>query len=162
MKEKTLEKKVKEKTHIENKPKNWWSKWLNRKKFKRPNSVAVIYLRNNGSAEMMRVETKNDFFSIKGSKKSYHERRDCTFTVGKDRIPLAIIPEWGLTPQGTKKWDDKPMQEKFAALQDHVLNGIRHAELIKSGGGMGGIDTKKAVGLGIMAIVFLAILFNYI
>ncbi len=109
----------------------WWSKNFKSKDFKKPSLVAIIFLRNNGRAETMQLETRNGFFNI--DKKTYHERRDCTWVVGKDRIPLAIIPEWSLIPIGTKEWEDKPMLEKFNELQDHTLKGIRHAELVKVG-----------------------------
>ncbi len=142
--------------------KNVWHEGLfNAKKFKRPNRVAVVYLRNNGIAEPMQVDTKDGFFSING--KTYHERKDCVYSLHKDRIPFAVIPEWSMTPIGTKRWEEQTMHEKFNELQDHLLRGIRHAELVRrTGSGMGGMDMKKMIGLGLLIMVGMVILFNYI
>ena len=142
--------------------KNVWHNGLfNAKKYKRPNRVAVVYLRNNGIAEPMQVDTKDGFFSING--KTYHERKDCVYSFHKDRIPFAVIPEWSMTPIGTKRWEEQTMHEKFNELQDHLLRGIRHAELVRRTGiGMGGMDAKKMIGLGILVMVGMVVLFNYI
>jgi len=140
---------------------SWWSKFFSGKKLKKPNVVAVIYLRNNGNAEMMEVESKNEMFSIHG--KTYHERNDCIYTVTKDRIPMAIIPEWSLIPIGTKRWEDHPMLEKFSQLEEHVLKGIRHAELVRRDGQESKpISTKQMIFWVIIAIVAGAILINYV
>lgn len=108
--------------------------FLNSKTLKKPNRVGVLYLRNNGVAEPMEVESHRGFFIIEG--KTYHDNRDCIFTVitkDKDRVPLAVIPEWSLIPLGTKRWEDRSMLEKFAELQDHTIKGIRNSELVKMG-----------------------------
>ena len=139
----------------------WWSKTFKSKNFEKPKLIAVLFLRNNGRAETMQLETKNGFFNI--DKKTYHERKDCTWVVGKDRIPLAIIPEWSLIPLGTQEWQDKPMLEKFNELQDHTLKGIRHAELVKVGGtDMGDIPMKKVILWGLVILVGGIIIANYI
>ncbi len=145
----------------EKKKMTWWSKAFKSKNFKKPTLIAVIFLRNNGRAEAMQLETRNGFFNI--NKKTYHERRDCTWVVGKDRIPLAIIPEWSLIPLGTKEWDDKPMLEKFNELQDHTLKGIRHAELVKGGDNdYSDIPTKKIILWGLIILVGGIIIANYL
>lgn len=139
----------------------FWEKIFRKSKLGKPNKVAVIFLRNNGRAEPMELETSNGFFRIAG--KTYHENRDCFYSLGKERYPLALIPEWSLIPIGTKKWEDKDMLEKFAELQDHTLRGIRNAELVKMGDTeKGKINTKAAIGLGIAVIVGLAILQSYL
>jgi len=141
--------------------KDRWSKAFNPRKLQKPNTVAVLYLRNNGVAEPMEVEVKNGFIKIQG--KTYHERADCKFSMGKERTPLAIIPEWSLIPVGTKEWEDKEMKEKFAELQDHTLKGIRNAELVRMGESDGKkMDTKTMILLGIAAIVAVVIGINYI
>ncbi len=145
----------------EKKKLTWWSKTFKSKNFKKPTLIAVLFLRNNGRAETMQLETRNGFFNI--AKKTYHERRDCTWVVDKDRIPLAIIPEWSLIPLGTKEWEDKPMLEKFNELQDHTLKGIRHAELVKMGEtDFGGIPPKKIIIWGIVILVAGIIIANYL
>ena len=123
--------------------------------------MAVIFLRNNGVAERRYEITRNGFFEIDG--KTYNQRRDCTYTITKDRIPLAIIPEYNLTPIGTKQWDEMAMQSKFNELQDHTLRGIRHAELVRARGGAGvNESTKKLIGYGILALIIIAVIWNYI
>ena len=134
-----------------------FKKW----KLKKPGMVAVLFLRNNGMADFMEVESKKGFLNVEGH--VYHERRDCTYTTTKDRYPLAIIPEWSLIPVGTKEWEDKTMITKFAELQDHTLRGIRHAELVKMGDkDKPKINSKAAIGIGIAIVVGLAILVGYL
>ncbi len=140
--------------------KKWWNKaFPNKDKFKKPNKVAVLYLRENGNAEPMDIDVKDGFYNVEG--KTYHERSDCIYTVGKERIPLAIIPEKNMTPIGTKGWQDKGMQEKYSELQDHLLKGIRNAELVKMGDGPGvNPNLKKWIAGGLGVIILLAILFG--
>lgn len=143
------------------KEKSVWEKMWSQRKLKKNNTVAALYLRENGMAEPMICVSKNGFFNVYG--KVYHERRDCVWTMSKDRIPLILIPEWSLVPVGTKQWQDKSMLEKFAELQDHVLKGIRHAEIVKLNEGKEGmkINPKVAIILLIVAIIGFAVLKNY-
>ncbi len=138
--------------------KEWWNKiFKDKNKFKKTDKVAVLYLRENGNAEPMDIDVKNGFFNI--NEKTYHERSDCTYTVGKDRIPLAIIREKSMTPLGKSQWEDRGMQEKYFELQDHLLKGIRHAELVKMGGGEGvSPNLKKWIAGGLGLIILVAIL----
>ncbi len=138
-----------------------WSKHFTKDKLKKSNRVGVVYLRNNGNVDLLEVETKNGQFTVNG--KGYHEDRHCIYTVTKERVPLMIIREWDLIPLGTKKWADDDMREKFAELEQHVLKGIRQAELVKIGGGSDSkLTTKQLILWGIVAIVGIAILINYI
>ncbi len=139
----------------------WWEKTFDKKKFKKSSKVAVIYLRNNGNVDLMETETRNGFFNVNG--KPYHEDRDCVYRISKDKIPLLIIREWDIIPLGTKKWDDEPMREKFAELEQHVLKGIRVAELVKSGGGIEGkFTTKQIILWGLVLLVGAVILMNFV
>ena len=142
------------------KEKTWHQNLFKKEKFKKPTKVAVMFLRKNGTAEPIEKETKDGFFEIGGE--TYHERRDCTYFVGKDRVPLAVIPEGGFIPLGTSKWYEKDMLSKFHEAQDHLLRGIRHAELVRSGGMGVSPNVKKMIGLGLLAMIGLVILFNYI
>lgn len=139
----------------------WWGKFFKRNKLKKPSMVAIIYLRNNGNAELLEQAPKNGMFSINGQ--TYHERSDCIYTVTKDRIPMAIIKEWDIIPVGTKRWDEDTMKEKFSQLEEHVLKGIRHAELVRRDGEeRKPLATKQMILYVILAIVVGAILINYI
>lgn len=139
----------------------WWNKVFNKDKLKKSDRVGVVYLRNNGKADLMEVQTKNGFFNING--KPYHEDRDCVYILTKERIPLLIVREWDMIPIGTKKWDDEPMREKFSELEQHVLKGIRAAELVKSGGGIETKLTPKQMILwGLVILVGGIILVNFI
>lgn len=143
------------------KKQGFWDKVWNKKKLQQRNTVAVLYLRENGIAEPMEIMSRRGFFNING--KTYHERRDCIYTMNKDRHPLAIIHEWSITPVGTKAWYDKPIQEKLGILQDHCMNGIRHSERVRSGENMGmnKINMKNALVIGIVVIVAIAVLMGY-
>ncbi len=160
MKEKLEDIKEDKKKKSKNKP-GFWNKVWNNKKLEKRNTVAVLYLRENGRAEPMEVESIRGFFNIGG--KTYHERRDCIYTMSKDRHPLAIIPEWSITPLGTKAWYDKTPQEKIAILQDHCMNGIRHSERVRSGEKMGmtKLNMKNVIVIGIIVIVAIAVLMGY-
>ena len=111
------------------KQKSLWDKIFNKDKLKKSNQIAVLFLRDNGKADNMILEPRDGFFSI--NNRNYSVDNDCIFLLGKNRIPLAIIPEWSLIPYGTKKWHEKDMLSKFAELQDHTLKGIRHAEYVR-------------------------------
>lgn len=151
----------KDKEKKKGKDDKWWTKFFGKNKLKKPKVVAVIYLRNNGNAELLELEPKNEMFSIHG--KTYHERSDCIYTVTKDRIPLAIIQEWSLIPVGTKRWDEQDMVEKFSQLEEHVLKGIRNAELVRRDGEeRKPVSTKQMILYVILAVVAGAIMINYI
>lgn len=143
------------------KKKSIWDKAFNKNKLKKPNRVAVIFLRNNGIAERLEEEVRHGFFNIYG--KTYHEDLACIFRF-KDGTPFALIPQWSLLPYGTKQWHDKPMLEKFAELQDHTIKGIRHAELVRMGGEKDKkpISGKAIVGGIVLLIVIVAVVANYI
>ena len=143
------------------KNKTWWGKTLNKDKLKKMNKVGVIYLRNNGNADLMELETRNGNFSIDGNQ--YNEDKDCVYTITKDRLPLIIIREWDLIPIGTKKWSDDNMREKFSNLSQHVIKGIKNAELVKAGGGSDSKLTPKQLILwGLAALVGVIIIMNFI
>lgn len=143
------------------KKQTFWARLWRAGKLKKKNMVAVIYLRNNGNAEPMEVQSKDGFFNIYG--KTYHENIACIYSMTKDRVPLAIIPEWSLIPIGTKRWEDKSMIEKFAELQDHTLRGIRHAEFVRMGGDKGlGLNAKSVIGFIVLGIIGIAIAAQYL
>ncbi len=95
--------------------KTWYQNLFRKEGFKKPNKVAVIFLRKNGTAEPIETEPKNGFFEMDGQ--TYHEREDCTYFFGKDRIPLAVISEGGFIPFGNKKWYEKTMLENCPVCQ---------------------------------------------
>ncbi len=146
-----------------NKKKNgkWWSKHFTKDRLKKSNKVGVVFLRNNANVDLLEVETRNGYFTVNG--KPYHEDRHCVYTLTKDRIPLMVVREWDMIALGTKKWDDEPMLEKFAELEQHVLKGIRNAELVKMGGGIESkLTTKQMILWGLVILVGAIILVNYI
>jgi len=146
-----------------NKKPSVWEKVFRKRKLEKPRTIAILYLHDNNRVEPMELEPKNGFFNING--KTYHERKDCiwTMTYGRDKIPLAIIPEKNLTPVGTGDWEEKTTQEKFAELQDHVIKGIRHAEMVKLAGDGDSKKLNKTVILIIIAVIIgIALLSGYI
>lgn len=137
-----------------------WDKMFSKRKMKKPKSVAVLYLRENGVAEPMVIESKEGFLNIEG--RTYHEDRDCIYKLKGDGYPLAIISEWNVTPLGKKAWDDKDLQTKFATLQDHVMKGIRHAERVRMGESEGmKMNGKTMIVIGIMVIIAIAFMWGY-
>lgn len=139
---------------------SFWEKAFNKGKLKKPNRTAVVFLRNNGRAETMEVESRHGFFNIHG--RTYHEDLACMYRM-KDGTPFAMIPEWSLIPYGTKIWHEKSMLEKFAELQDHTIKGIRHAELVKMGEkDKKPLNAKAWIGLGILVIVGYVVITQYI
>lgn len=147
----------------EKKSQSFWSKIFQKEKLKKPEDVAALYLRENGVAEPMIVhpDEKSGFFHI--NNRQYHPRRDCKFIIGKDKTPLVIIPEWKLTPVGTKEYDDLPIEQRLSDLQQHTIEAIRHAEIVKMSGEDGiKPNWKVIIGIVIGGIILLAILKNYI
>ncbi len=142
--------------------KGFWHKAWNKNKLKNPDAVAVLFLHEKRMAEPMILKPIKGFFNIKG--KTYHERDDCTYTMkGKDRFPLAIIKEWAIIPLGTEDWDEKEVQEKVSLFQDHAIKGIRHAERVRLGErNEMKMNGKAMIGIGIMAIIGVALLISYI
>lgn len=141
---------------------SYWSKVFNKSKIeKKPERVAVIFLRDNGIADPMMIDVKNGFFQIAG--RTYHQRRDCNYSLGKERIPLAVIREKDLIPIGRREWDDKKIEEKVAEFQDHTLKAIRHAELVRMGEKeSGSISTKQIILWGLIIVIGGAILMSYL
>ena len=137
-----------------------WERLWKKRKLDKGNRIAVLYLKENGTAIPKEVITKDGMFVIDG--KTYHEDRDCVYTMGKERYPLAIVPEFNTTPIGTKAWEDKEMQVRFSILQDHVMKGIRHAERVRFGGDSDSkLNAKAIIAIGIVVIIILAIVLGY-
>jgi hypothetical protein len=137
--------------------------FIKEKKMRKPDVVAILFLRNNGMAEIIYREPREGMFEING--KSYHERMDCRYflTMGKDRYPLAVIPEWSLIPLGTEEFRKMPEERKFAELQDHVIKGIRNAEIVRQEGDQRKpLNAKTIVVLVIIGVIGLALLRSYI
>lgn len=136
---------------------SFWDKVFKKKSLRKPQRIAVMYLRKNNMGEVLDVDTNKGFFDIAG--KTYHISRDCLYTIGKDRIPLAIIEEDGLRPIGNSEFYKKLSEIKnyeriCAEYQDLVLKAIRHAELVKYQSlDKAKINPKIAIGLAIAAII---------
>lgn len=162
----SLEKKLmplakKDKKKKDKKKKGLWESLWKKKKLEKTNTVAILYLRENGNADTFEIKSREGFFEIEG--KTYHERKDCTYTMGKDRVPLAVIREWSMVPEGRKEWEERAMQEKVAICQDHLMKGIRHAERVRMGEGQGGnqLTPKAMILIGIGVIILIAVLMGY-
>lgn len=161
-KEQNLEGKVKEKPK-EKKSKTLFEKLFKKKKLDKPQMVAVVYLRNNRTAEPMEIESKNGMFMIGG--KSYNVNQECIWvTSTKERYPLAVIREDSINPEASDEWNDRPIQQKFAEFQDHVIKAIRHAELVREGykDQKMNLSTKQIIGYIIGGIILVAVVANYI
>lgn len=158
----TLERQTLERKVESSEKKGIWAKLWRNNKLEKANMVAVLFLRKIGTAVPMELRPENGFFNIEGL--AYHERRDCTYYLKKNKTPLVVIREGELLPMGNKDWQEREIQEKCAICQDHVMKGIRHAERVRMGENMGGkkLDGKSIVGISIAVIVVLAFLFSYV
>jgi hypothetical protein len=138
---------------------NLWDRIFKKQKLKKPESVAVLYLRKNGVAQPLYIEPKNEMFHI--GTKVYHQRKDCKYLITKDKVPLAIIFEEGLVPVGNKEFYDLDVQRRCAEHQDHAIKAIRHAEIVRMGyddKDKKKINPKVVIGIIIIAIVGYALL----
>ncbi len=151
-----------EKGIVTSEKKGLWSKLFNRKRSIKPGRLAVLFLRNNGNAETLDVPVKDGMFSLYGN--TYHEKTDCIYTMGKDRIPLAVLEEWSMFPIGTRIYEDQDIRRKSSQLQEHLMKGIRHAEKVRleGGAGMGPLNMKQVILWGIIILVVIVVLMNYI
>lgn len=156
-----LEDKVSEKEKKKADKKGLWGRAWKKRKLEKPNMVAVIYLREDGMAEPLEIKTRRGFFNVNNH--TYHVDKDCIYTLTKDRVPLAVIREWSVTPIGKKEWDDKPIQEIMSKVQDHVMNGIIHSERVRSGEdrGDGKITSKQIILGGIILVILVAVVMGY-
>lgn len=153
---------LKKKMDEKNKKKSIWASMWPRRKLEKPQKVAVLYLRLNGSAEDRIEDTRKGFFEIDG--KTYHVQRDCQFRMGKDRIPLAVIEEEGLIPRGNHEFykklqQDQAFQKMVAKYQNDCITAIKNAELVRSleDKAGSGFNIKVAIALGILGIIGYAI-----
>lgn len=149
------------------KKQNLWDKIFKKEKLKnKPNRIAVTYLRLNGTAEPLYVDTDNKgMFQI--NKRTYHLREDCRYLLGKDRIPFFVVKEEGMIPQGNteyyKNLDKIEITERRCAeLQDSAIKAIRHAELVKISGEDKPKINKMWIIFIIIGIIAFALLKNYL
>lgn len=157
-----LEEKAKDKNGKKEKKKPIiWDRVFRKRNIEKLNKVAVLYLRNNNKAEALELEARRGFFTING--KTYNEDKDCVFTMGKERLPLAVIREDSLIPEGNSNWTERAMKEKCFALQDQVIRGVKHAEFVRMGEKEPmRLSGKAIVGIIIAGIVLMAFIMNYV
>lgn len=141
-----------------------WEKWFKKKNLEKPQMVAVVYLRKNNTAETLEVDTKKGFFEIDGH--VYHTERDCMYSIGKERLPFAVIKEEGLIPEPNKDFYENlkklnGFERMCETFQHHVIKAIRYAELVKMSGEENKmkLDPKIVIG-GIAGLVVLYLLFK--
>ncbi len=153
----------------EKKKKKLWDGSWRKNKLKKPNSVAVLFLRNNGKAIQYEMETRKGFFELQG--KTYHEDNDCMYQINLDGAvrPLAVICEWSLVPVGKQGWYSANdgegrlefMIRKFAEFQDYAIRGIRNAELVKMGeSNKSPMNARTVILLIVAGIIGIAVLFG--
>lgn len=142
--------------------KKWFKKYINKERLQKNKKVAVIYLRNIGITEFFELESRDGMFQVNG--RIYHESKDCIYRLKDENIPVAIIPEWSMTPIGTRVEKDRGLKEKFAEYQDLVLKAIRYAELSRTGGADFAdkkFNVRQVILYVILAIVGGSVLTNY-
>jgi len=121
--------------------------------------VAVMYLRNSGIAELRYVKPENDFFVVDGH--YYHIDESCYYSIGKKRIPMAIIPEWSFTPLSRKAYGEV-LQADSQHAQKLIIKALENAEIVKinrdDGKEKGKLNPKTAIIIVILIIVAIAVL----
>lgn len=143
------------------------NRMFNKKKLQKPQIVAVLYVRKNGTAQPFETEAKKGFFSI--DDRTYHIDKDCRFNliIGKERIPFFMQFEDGLTPMPNSEYYENvktldEFKDKVAEAQNMAIRAIRHAELVRAeGADKPKINPKVAIGIAIVIIIGLAIFRSY-
>lgn len=142
----------------------FWSKIFKKEKVKKPNRIAVLYRRINGTNEPLYTETNKGMIVIHD--KTYHESDliRTSLLVGKDRLPFYIIDEEGLVPEGSREYYEeiKNIDKIIQEHQDLAIKAIRHAELVRLEGENKPVNTKWIIGGVIAGIILLALLKNYL
>jgi len=152
--------KNKDKTKLSNKenkePKEKEAKGLMSKVFNKKlknKEEPVVFLRNNGVAQILFVAPKDDMYEIEGKK--YHHKFGCDWELkeGLKTKKIKIIPEWGMYPLGTAVYL-KELHAEDAQIQYDMIHAIQTAETIRY------LEDKKktqlnpkTVVIGIIALI---------
>lgn len=158
-----IEPKKPEKKEVKPKEKKWYEKFFNKEKFKKSKKVGIIFCRDSGIAEFIEQEEKDGMFSI--DDKIYHTDLDCIYRTKEDKIPLAIIREKDMTPLRFTRSEEETIEERVSTLQNLLIKGIRHAELVRQGGtdfNSKQITMKQVILYCVVALVAGAVLMNFV
>lgn len=120
--------------------------------------VAVLYLRESGIAELKYVKPNNGMFIVDG--RYYHIVESCSYSIGKKRIPLAIIPEWSFIPVSKKEYEII-LGAKYQDAQMLIIKSLENAEIVKiqqEGDHKKPADSKLIIGILIAAVIGLFVL----
>lgn len=124
--------------------------------------ICVMYLRENGVGDFMYVRPENGMFLLQGN--YYHQHEACVHSMGPKRIPLAIIPEWSMTPLSRRDFS-KLMGEDAQLAQKLIIKSIEHAEIVKIDKEMAPAkagNTKALIWWVIIAAVGIALASNFL
>ncbi len=137
-----------------------WDKVFNVKKLKKPDTVAVVLLRDNGNAEPLEAKAIRGMFNING--KVYHEREDCKYTLNYkgERTPFIVVHENMLHPEPNKEYYERGFQKRMADLQDMVTRAIKNAEIVKVEGDSNSKINPKLLIAGAIGLIIMFALFQ--
>lgn len=90
--------------------------------------VAIMFLRDNGIGDIKYMKPENGMFLVNGN--YYHQIEACVHSIGPKRIPMAVIPEWSMTPLSKLQFADLMGAEPQLA-QKLIIKSIEHAEIVK-------------------------------
>lgn len=90
--------------------------------------VCVLYLRESGTSEFKYVRPQNGMFIVDG--RYYHIKSSCIHTIGKKRIPLAVIPEWSFIPLSKTDYAEVLGANEQDA-QMLIIKSLENAEVVK-------------------------------
>ncbi len=120
--------------------------------------VAVLYLRESGIGELKYVKPENGMFIVSG--RYYHITDSCIYTLGKKRVPLAVIPEWSFVPLSKKEYETI-LGSKYQDAQLLIIKSLENAEIVKihqDGNPKGKADSKIIIWIIIAGVVGLFML----
>ena len=90
----------------------------------------IVFLRNNGVAQILFIAPKADMYDIEG--KQYHQRFGCDWELreGLRTRKIKIIPEWGMYPLGNSAYLEE-LKNEDSQIQYDMIHAIQTAETVR-------------------------------
>jgi len=138
-------------TKKEKEAKGLMSKIFNKKTKK--SEEPVLFLRNNGVAQIMFISPKANMYEIEG--RNYHQRFGCDWELkeGFKNKKIKIIPEWGMYPLGNSDYISE-LKVEDSQIQYDMIHAIQNAETVRYLEEKKGTKLNpKLVVIGIIALI---------
>lgn len=124
---------------------------MQQKRLAKRNKILVLYLRTNRSSIYKICEIKNGMVVVDGNK--IHQASMDFVYLHQGRTPMMVVPEWSLTPIGTKDYYDAVRDKKIADPQTIIIRAMEMAEVITA---------KKVNKMALVWIVIAVAIVGYI